>query len=180
MLADRTGAERISSSFSTSFKFELFIAVHNEFPLLQEQKKLQGQLITEQEALYGSKPSPLKPQIVKKGPRLSTGGASNRRLSMGGGTLQTPKREFIQSTKTTPQSRPSKHPDRMLQNDMLSNLRQDDSSAVPSAGKFLWFSTFLGFSEHSLKSRKCLLSLRSKRWKVTREVLSLLSFSECF
>ncbi|MED6145820.1 hypothetical protein PIB30_028690 [Stylosanthes scabra] len=42
-------------------------------------KKLQGQMIAEQEALYGSKPSPSKPQSVKKGPRMSTGGAASRR-----------------------------------------------------------------------------------------------------
>ncbi|EXC20900.1 hypothetical protein L484_012976 [Morus notabilis] len=56
----------------------------------RDQKKLQGQLIAEQEALYGSKPSPSKPS-VKKAPRMSTGGASNRRLSIGGAMIQTPK-----------------------------------------------------------------------------------------
>ncbi|KAK7391785.1 hypothetical protein VNO78_20206 [Psophocarpus tetragonolobus] len=54
-------------------------------------KKLQGQMIAEQEALYGSKPSPSKPQSVKKGPRMSTGGAVSRRVSLGGAMLQTPK-----------------------------------------------------------------------------------------
>ncbi|KAG4911045.1 hypothetical protein JHK87_057161 [Glycine soja] len=55
-------------------------------------KKLQGQMIAEQEALYGSKPSPSKPQSVKKGPRMSTGGgAASRRVSLGGAMLQTPK-----------------------------------------------------------------------------------------
>ncbi|XP_014510907.1 65-kDa microtubule-associated protein 3 [Vigna radiata var. radiata] len=54
-------------------------------------KKLQGQMIAEQEALYGSKPSPSKPQSVKKGSRMSTGGATSRRVSLGGAMLQTPK-----------------------------------------------------------------------------------------
>ncbi|QCE07558.1 65-kDa microtubule-associated protein 3-like [Vigna unguiculata] len=54
-------------------------------------KKLQGQMIAEQEALYGSKPSPSKPQSVKKGPRMSTGGSTSRRVSLGGAMLQTPK-----------------------------------------------------------------------------------------
>ncbi|RDX78761.1 65-kDa microtubule-associated protein 3, partial [Mucuna pruriens] len=54
-------------------------------------KKLQGQMIAEQEALYGSKPSPSKPQSVKKGPRMSTGGAASRRVSLGGAMIQTPK-----------------------------------------------------------------------------------------
>lgn len=51
--------------------------------------------MTEQEALYGSKPSPSKPQSMKKGPRMSTGGAgagaASRRFSLGGAMLQTPK-----------------------------------------------------------------------------------------
>ncbi|XP_010443482.1 PREDICTED: 65-kDa microtubule-associated protein 3 [Camelina sativa] len=57
----------------------------------RDQKKLQGQLIAEQEALYGSKPSPSKPLGGKKAPRMSTGGATNRRLSLGAGMHQTPK-----------------------------------------------------------------------------------------
>ncbi|XP_042462409.1 65-kDa microtubule-associated protein 3-like isoform X1 [Zingiber officinale] len=67
----------------------------------RDQKKLQGQLIAEQEALYGSKPSPSKPQSAKKVPRTSTGG-SNRRLSFGGAaTLQTPKPDYMHSAKST-------------------------------------------------------------------------------
>ncbi|XP_028796529.1 65-kDa microtubule-associated protein 3-like [Neltuma alba] len=54
-------------------------------------KKLQGQLIAEQEALYGSKPSPSKAQGAKKAPRMSTGGAASRRVSLGGAMVQTPK-----------------------------------------------------------------------------------------
>lgn len=61
------------------------------FYTLKDQKKLQGQLIAEQEALYGSKPSPSKPLGGKKAPRMSTGGATNRRLSLGAGMHQTPK-----------------------------------------------------------------------------------------
>ncbi|CAA7021016.1 unnamed protein product [Microthlaspi erraticum] len=58
----------------------------------RDQKKLQGQLIAEQEALYGSKPSPSKPLGGKKAPRMSTGGApTNRRLSLGAAMHQTPK-----------------------------------------------------------------------------------------
>ncbi|GAV89413.1 MAP65_ASE1 domain-containing protein [Cephalotus follicularis] len=88
----------------------------------RDQKKLQGQLIAEQEALYGSKPSPSKPQSVKKAPRVSTGGANNRRLSLGGSMLQ------------TPNTRPSKKIDRMPQNDHL-NHRQDNGYAALSAGR---------------------------------------------
>ncbi|KAI3449137.1 hypothetical protein Pfo_005802 [Paulownia fortunei] len=47
----------------------------------RDQKKLHGQLMTEQEAIYGSKPSPSKS-------RPSTGGAANKRFSLGGAVLQ--------------------------------------------------------------------------------------------
>ncbi|KAL6541765.1 hypothetical protein OROGR_011251 [Orobanche gracilis] len=71
----------------------------------RDQKKLQGQLLTEQETLYGSKPSPMKNQSAKKGSRLSCGGASNRRLSLGGPMIQTPKPDVLPSTKATPNTR---------------------------------------------------------------------------
>ncbi|KAK2994287.1 hypothetical protein RJ640_024010 [Escallonia rubra] len=55
----------------------------------RDQKRLQGQLIAEQEALFGSKPSPLK--SGKKVSRTPTGGPINHRFSLGGVMLQTPK-----------------------------------------------------------------------------------------
>ncbi|KAF2292049.1 hypothetical protein GH714_000357 [Hevea brasiliensis] len=100
----------------------------------RDQKKLQGQLIAEQEALYGSKPSPSKTQNVKKAPRVSTGGASNRRLSLGGAVLQTPKPDLTHFNKATPHSRSGKKVDRMNQYDPL-NQRQDDGFSVLSAGR---------------------------------------------
>ncbi|XWS61043.1 hypothetical protein CRYUN_Cryun07bG0091800 [Craigia yunnanensis] len=96
---------------------------------LRDQKKLQGQLIAEQEVLYGSKPSPSKPQSVKKGPRYSTGGASNRRVSLGGAMLPIHKPDSLHSAKVTPQTRPNKKTERMSQNDRL-NHRQDE--AIPA------------------------------------------------
>ncbi|KAI0494270.1 hypothetical protein KFK09_024402 [Dendrobium nobile] len=66
----------------------------------RDQKKLQSQLIVQQEALFGSKPSPSKPQSAKKLPRTSTGGAS-RRLSLGSAALQPTKPDLLCSTKTT-------------------------------------------------------------------------------
>ncbi|PON59969.1 Microtubule-associated protein, MAP65/Ase1/PRC [Trema orientale] len=97
----------------------------------REQKKLQGQLIAEQEALYGSKPSPSKPS-VKKAPRMSTGGASNRRLSLGGAMIQTPKPDH--SVKATPLSRPgSRKGDRVLPNKLFNN-HMDDSFTGLSTG----------------------------------------------
>ncbi|KAJ3670750.1 hypothetical protein LUZ60_008176 [Juncus effusus] len=56
----------------------------------RDQKKLQGQLIAEQEALYGSKPSPSKTPGPKKLTKPSNG-ATNRRLSLGGAMTQAPK-----------------------------------------------------------------------------------------
>ncbi|KAJ0100034.1 hypothetical protein Patl1_19959 [Pistacia atlantica] len=103
----------------------------------RDQKKLQGQLIAEQEALYGSKPSPSKVQSVKKAPRVSTGGASSRRLSVGGTMLQTPKPDVLGSAKATPHSRPIRKTDRILQNDN-SNLQHDDGFSAVSAGMHNW------------------------------------------
>ncbi|KAG8639865.1 65-kDa microtubule-associated protein 3 isoform X2 [Manihot esculenta] len=100
----------------------------------RDQKKLQGQLIAEQEALYGSKSSPLKAQSVKKAPKVSTGGASNKRLSLGGAIVHSPKPDLIQSSKATPHSRPGKKVDQIHQYDP-SNNRQDDSFSVLSVGK---------------------------------------------
>ncbi|XP_019230903.1 PREDICTED: 65-kDa microtubule-associated protein 3 isoform X2 [Nicotiana attenuata] len=54
----------------------------------RDQKKLQGQLMVEQEALFGSIPSPSK--SAKKNFRPSMGGLTNKRLSLGGAMLQTP------------------------------------------------------------------------------------------
>ena len=95
---------------------------------------MQGQLIAEQEALYGSKPSPSKPQSVKKASRVSTGGATNRRLSLGGAVLQTPRPDLPHYSKATPHSRPGNKVDRMHQNDH-SKPHQDDGFAGLSAGE---------------------------------------------
>ncbi|CAM8997913.1 unnamed protein product [Rhodiola kirilowii] len=101
----------------------------------RDQKKIQGQLIAEQEALYGSKPSPSKPQSVRKAPRMSTGGASNRRLSLGAAIHQTPKREPLHSTKVIAHARTTtKKNDRLLQFDQLIHNQEDASSGL-SAGR---------------------------------------------
>ncbi|XP_021746682.1 65-kDa microtubule-associated protein 3-like [Chenopodium quinoa] len=73
----------------------------------REQKKLQGQINTEQEALFGSKPSPLK-SAKKPSRRMSMGGPGggpNRRLSLGGNMHQTPRPDSSHSTRATPSSR---------------------------------------------------------------------------
>ncbi|GMH18340.1 hypothetical protein Nepgr_020181 [Nepenthes gracilis] len=97
----------------------------------REQKKLQGQLMTEQEALFGSKPSPLKLQSGKKTSRMSNGSGINRRQSssssssVGGTMLQTQRPDSVQSARATPYSGPKKKGD---QNDDL-----DDDSGAPSS-----------------------------------------------
>ncbi|XP_073125534.1 65-kDa microtubule-associated protein 3-like isoform X2 [Henckelia pumila] len=92
----------------------------------RDQKKLQGQLLTEQEALYGSKPSPIKNQNVKKAPRLSCGSASNRRLSLG------PKPDMPHSAKATPNIRNGKKMERTNQ-----DRTRDDGFTTLSSGSFL-------------------------------------------
>ncbi|GMI95793.1 microtubule-associated protein 65-4 [Hibiscus trionum] len=57
----------------------------------RNQKKLQGQLMTEQESIYGSKPSPS--MTGKKACRTPTTAASHRKLSFGGAMLQQVKPE---------------------------------------------------------------------------------------
>ncbi|CAN8254088.1 unnamed protein product [Cochlearia groenlandica] len=63
-------------------------------------KKLHGQLITEQEALYGTKPSPGKSS--KKPLRTPVSAAINRKLSLGGAMLQglKPEKTTLNSKKT--------------------------------------------------------------------------------
>lgn len=64
----------------------------------RDEKKLHDQFKAEQETLYGSKPSPSKAHSAKKVTGNSTGGA-NRRVSLGGVSVQPPK-------SMTPQSKP--------------------------------------------------------------------------
>lgn len=61
--------------------------MHYYFHALQESKKYQEQQSSEQEAIFGSRPSPARPSATKKvvGPRANGGGANgtpSRRLSL--------------------------------------------------------------------------------------------------
>lgn len=58
----------------------------------RDQKKIQGQLIAEQEALFGSKPSP---KSGRKNLGTSAGAMASKRYSMGGMMLQTPHTDKI-------------------------------------------------------------------------------------
>ncbi|XP_047970517.1 65-kDa microtubule-associated protein 3-like [Salvia hispanica] len=97
----------------------------------RDQKKLQGQLLTEQEALYGSKPSPMKNQSAKKGARLSCGGAATgRRLSLGGNMLQTPRHDMPPPAKATPVTRSAKKSQRITHDSL-----KDDGFQTLSSGR---------------------------------------------
>ncbi|KAJ4959013.1 hypothetical protein NE237_026124 [Protea cynaroides] len=97
----------------------------------RDQKKLQEQLIAEQEVLFGSKPSPSKPPTGKKVPRTSTGGPGSKRLS-NGAMLQTPKPDPLNSTKATPQSRTAKRS--LLRNDSFNNHQDEGWRGLDGAG----------------------------------------------
>ncbi|KAJ7561678.1 hypothetical protein O6H91_03G037300 [Diphasiastrum complanatum] len=69
---------------------------------LRDKKRLQGQLMNEQETLFGSRPSPNKSTTRKGQNGLHANGAvspftpaNNRRLSLGGAMLQTPTPESL-------------------------------------------------------------------------------------
>ncbi|KAL2227160.1 65-kDa microtubule-associated protein 3 [Sesamum indicum] len=112
----------------------------------RDQKKLQEQLLTEQEALYGSKPSPMKNQSAKKGRRLSCGGGpNNRRLSLGGPMLQTPKADMPPLAKATPNTRNAKKTERINQ-----DCLRDDGFAALSSGRRGLDLAGLPINQHSL------------------------------
>ncbi|XP_054812123.1 65-kDa microtubule-associated protein 3-like [Prosopis cineraria] len=101
-LASKTVAWEKEKGMEFTYDGIRLLSMLEEYTILREEKeqerrrqrdlkKLQGQLIAEQEALYGSKPSPSKAQGPKKAPRMSTGGAASRRVSLGGSMVQTPK-----------------------------------------------------------------------------------------
>ncbi|XP_058104137.1 65-kDa microtubule-associated protein 3-like [Magnolia sinica] len=108
-LASKTAASE--KERGTEFRYDgvRLLSMLEEYSLLREekeqecrrqcdQKRLQGQLMAEQEALFGSKPSPLKPPSAKKVARTSACSATaNRRLSVGGGALQPSKLDFYPS-----------------------------------------------------------------------------------
>ncbi|PPD92442.1 hypothetical protein GOBAR_DD10598 [Gossypium barbadense] len=64
---------------------------------LRDQKRLQGQLIAEQEVLYGAKQSPPKPQSAKKGSKQCTGVPSTKKVALGGPMLQAHKLDSVNS-----------------------------------------------------------------------------------
>uniref|UniRef100_A0A803MTQ9 Uncharacterized protein n=1 Tax=Chenopodium quinoa TaxID=63459 RepID=A0A803MTQ9_CHEQI len=110
----------------------------------REQKKLQGQLMAEQEVLFGSKPSPMK--SAKKSSRVSAGGGNGRRVSVGGNAIQTPRPDSSHSARGTPNLRPSKRDDNMgSQTGKFfghCHISEAESLALASDGvpfQFLWY-----------------------------------------
>ncbi|KAI9111994.1 hypothetical protein K1719_016890 [Acacia pycnantha] len=92
-------------------------------------RRVQGQMIAEQEARYGSKASSSKPQTPRKvTTRTFSGGANNK--GHGGGTLQTTKSDF----KGT-ESRSTRKTDNAHQIDQY-NYLDDDNSSLLSARRY--------------------------------------------
>ncbi|GLT49270.1 hypothetical protein SLA2020_228390 [Shorea laevis] len=106
---------------------------------MRDQKKLQGQLIAEQEVLYGSKGSPSKALSAKKASRFSTGCASNKRVSAGEAMPQASKPDMLNNSlrPATPQTPPSKNADREHPINNLNHLQDDDFAALSAVRKGL-------------------------------------------
>ena len=90
-------------------------------------------MIAEQEVLYGSKPSPSKPQSVKKASRPSSASGATKRVSLGGAMVQTP-------TKAT-QSCSTRKTDKVQQSEQLNYL--DDGTSCLSSGSLFRLYSFL-------------------------------------
>ncbi|CAJ2666893.1 unnamed protein product [Trifolium pratense] len=93
----------------------------------RDMKKLQGQLVAEQEVLYGSK-SPSKPQSARKAPRTPSGSAGSRRGAFGGSMLK-PDSKLTRSSSTRKTDRVHQ-----IEDDGISCLSSDDSP--PDSPKF--------------------------------------------
>ncbi|XP_057805601.1 65-kDa microtubule-associated protein 3 isoform X2 [Salvia miltiorrhiza] len=99
---------------------------YSELKRLKEQerqiqrKKLQGQLMAEQEAIYGSKPSPSKSGAKTLRPSTG-GGVASKRFSLGGAALQTALDKATPSSRTLRKNNPVKR-------QTLNNLRAAPSS----------------------------------------------------
>ncbi|KAB1218943.1 65-kDa microtubule-associated protein 3 [Morella rubra] len=91
----------------------------------RDQKRIEGQWIAEQEALFGSKPSPSKKG--KKTSRTPTGVASNRNFSLGGAMLQNPKPQ-----KAASRLHSSKKGDLLIQKISLIHEQHGGFAALPS------------------------------------------------
>ncbi|KAJ4851236.1 hypothetical protein Tsubulata_046661 [Turnera subulata] len=99
------------------------LSMLEEYTILRQEKEEERR--RQREVLYGSKPSPSKPQSLKKAPRASTGGASNKRLSLAG--PMTPK------ATATPHARLGKKTEFSNYEDGLSAVRRGlDIAGLPA------------------------------------------------
>ncbi|CAN6440166.1 unnamed protein product [Victoria cruziana] len=105
----------------------------------RDQKRLQGQLMAEQEALFGSKPSPSKQQSARKMPRTSMG-AANRRLSLGGAMMQM-QSPLVDSKSGNHGNTGLSRQTRKL--DAFHNQKTGDGHGALSAGNFLIYNSFV-------------------------------------
>ncbi|KAH6812142.1 hypothetical protein C2S51_025904 [Perilla frutescens var. frutescens] len=98
-----------------------------ERQIQRDQKKLQGQLMAEQEAIYGSKPSPSKSGA--KNLRPSTGGVASKRFSLGGAALQSTLDKAATLSSRTLQKNNS------VKRQTLNNHHHNSGLTVHSSGK---------------------------------------------
>ncbi|XP_057476328.1 65-kDa microtubule-associated protein 3-like isoform X2 [Actinidia eriantha] len=94
----------------------------------RDQKKLKGQLMAEQEVLFGSKPSPVNLQIGKKGPKLLHGGGGSSKKPS---TPQTPKADPFRSIK-------AKKSESLQPNEQLNHPLDDAFAALSAESPMKW------------------------------------------
>ncbi|KAL6562314.1 hypothetical protein OROGR_003321 [Orobanche gracilis] len=118
------------------------LAMLGTYTIVRQVKKRElerqgGQLIAGQESRSDSKVRPSKP-LRKKAPRMSTGGATNRGVSLGGATKKTPKRHSLYSTRATPNTHTAKKNERFHCSDKLNHRQDDGLAGGPSPGCLDW------------------------------------------
>ncbi|XP_061353537.1 65-kDa microtubule-associated protein 3-like isoform X1 [Gastrolobium bilobum] len=133
----------------------------------RDMKKLKGQLVAEQEALYGSKSSPSKPQSGKNTPRKSAGNATTRKVSFGAAALQTSKPD----SKAT-QSCSTRKTDKGRQIEQLNYMDDGASSYLSSARRGLDIAG-VPMKKHSFGAG----SVRDIESPLTRQPLSPISLT---
>lgn len=162
---------QLRSKFYKTF-LELVVWPYWPQSTMQDQKRLQGQLIAEQEALYGSKPSPSKLTSCKKVPQTSTGSATaNRRLSLGGAIVQPTKLDFhsmkhAQGSATTAVSCPTRKGEHSLQNDSENHHHNKDGEFSPPLTG--WSSNFLILTTSQLTFS---INIKSSPWTGCKKLL---------
>ncbi|KAL1060913.1 hypothetical protein V6Z11_1Z059300 [Gossypium hirsutum] len=115
---EERGTEFLYDGTSVLSMLEDYANLREEKSKNADQKRLQGQLISEQEVLYGAKQSPPKPQSAKKGSKQCTGVPSTKKVALGGPMLQAHKLDSVNSPRIS-QTRSNKKTEFMLQNNAI-------------------------------------------------------------